>query len=103
MPKYQLKDGHGIADQLNAHILDVEDACTGYGQHERVVACCPDAEGLYCRVDVRYSLPIPTPEQVLKAAKARNGKYQRGKWTLKSTFTSDDGKTIDFNFVQVRE
>lgn len=89
---------HGKFGHLNVTELDHESDCTGKGKHDRVVACCPDSIELYCRVDHVWELGMPTPEQVLKVAKKRNGSYQRGKFIFDRKETYDNGKSTDFYF-----
>lgn len=94
-----IREPHTMEGHFNIYILDHEDDCTGYGKHDRVMACCPEGSELYCRVDHKWNLGTPTPAQVLKAAKKR---YQRGKWTLDRMEKSPDGKTTDYFFKQTQ-
>lgn len=102
---------------LNTLVRDEQSAVTSFGKHARVVAFCPDRDGLYCRVD-RFpgrasadamgmdrpvdptypKLPDPTPAQVLKVAK-RHGDA-RGRWVLASWVEWNDGRCIDIQFVR---
>lgn len=94
------KGWHGKYGHLNVLVLDHEDDCTDYGKHDRVVPYCPEGDTLLCRVDHVWQLGMPTPAQVLKAAKKRNGSYQRGKFVFDKKETSEDGKTTDFYFLK---
>ncbi len=85
---------------FNVYVRDHEDDCTGYGKHDRVMACCPSGGELYCRVDHKWNLGTPTPAQILKAAKKRNGGYQRGKWVLDRVEHYDHGQSTDYYFKQ---
>lgn len=94
---------HGKFGHLNVLKLDHESDCTAKGKHDRVVAFCPDGGRLYCRVDHVWGLGMPSPAQVLRAAKKCNGSYQRGKWVLEGLQTSEDGSCTDFNFKQAEQ
>jgi len=92
---------HGKYGHLNALELDHDSACTGYGKHNRVVAFCPDHEGLYCRVDHVWNLRQPSPCEVLHAAIARNGYPDMGRaytWEFERSETHADAESTDFYF-----
>jgi hypothetical protein len=91
---------HGKYGHLNVLCLDHDDACTGFGKHDRVVAFCPKGGEMECRVDHVWELGMPTPEQVLKAAKAQNGGDMKGKWLLRSVEPWECGKSTDYYFVR---
>ncbi len=77
--------------------------------HARVVAFCPDHEGMYVRVDLGHGirkddpsypiLPEPTPAQIVKAAKRRQGPDLKGGWTMKTREVWPCGTSIDYVFV----
>ena len=90
-----LSGWHGKYGHLNLLILDHDDVVTGFGAHDRVVVFCPDAEGLYCRVDHLWGLGMPTPDQVLKVAKAWPNNL-KGKWELDAIVKGE--KSTDFYF-----
>ena len=81
---------------FNIYTPDEKDSCTGYGAHNRVMACCPNRDGLYCRVDHVNGLPDPTIAQILTAAKKQNG--TRGHWEFDKMEKHDDGLSIDYFF-----
>jgi hypothetical protein len=58
-----MNNGQG---QLNTHGLGSDSFVTGFGKHSRVIAFCPDEEGLCVRVDIRDGLREPTVAEILK-------------------------------------
>lgn len=82
---------------LNIYTPDKESYVTGFGAHDRVIAFCPDSEGLYCRVDHLWNLPQPTEKQILEVARKQNGSLRRG-WKLASVTPWDNGKSTDYLF-----
>jgi len=48
------------------------------------MACCPDAGKFTCDVAKQYGLPLPTVQEILRAAKRRDGSYELGKWKVAS-------------------
>ena len=94
----QVNGWHGKFGHLNVKELDHESACTGFGKHDRIVAFCPNGDTLECRVDHVWELGEPSPAQVLKHAKHRNGSYQRGKWVFDRKETWPCGKSTDYYF-----
>lgn len=89
---------HGKYGHLNVARLDHESSCTGFGKHDRVVAFCPKGDVMVCRVDHLWELGAPTPEQVLKAAKAQND--TKGVWLLHKVEPWECGKSTDYYFVR---
>lgn len=97
---------------INVRTRDEDSYITSFGKHSRVVAFCPDSNGLYCRVDrcpnpdragqpvdpAYPKLPDPTPAQVLTVAK-RYGDAP-GRWVLESWIEWNDGRCIDVQFVR---
>jgi hypothetical protein len=70
-------DGH-----FNMFTPDQKSYVTGHGKHCRVMATIPASGELYCRIDIKWGLPVPTVKQVLKVANHRGD--AKGKWKLKS-------------------
>lgn len=102
---------------INSRVRDEDSHITGHGKHARVVAFCPDRDGLYCRVDrspgrtsadamgmdrptdpTYPKLPDPTPAQVLAVAQ-RDGDAP-GRWVLSRWVEWNDGRCIDIQFVR---
>lgn len=94
------QDWHGKYGHFNVRRMDHDSACTGYGVHDRVMACVPQHGMLYCRVDHVWELGAPTPEQVLQAAKKQNGDDQKGRWLLHQVQPWECGKSTDYYFVR---
>ena len=67
---------------FNTLTKDQDSIVTHYGKHFRVLACLPDHEGLYCRVDHCHGERMPTSDEVLFVARKDQG--VKGRWTLKS-------------------
>ena len=86
---------HGCYGHLNVLRLDHESDCTGFGAHDRIVAYCPEGNICEGRIDHLWGLGMPSERQIIKAFKARNGSYMRGKWILKSLIRGDDGASTD--------
>ena len=90
---------HGKFGHINCKRLDHDSANTGYGKHDRVVACCPYYEptlksnAVYCRVDLCWELGMPTERQLI--AVARKHSDIKGRWKLASTPQFGNGKSID--------
>lgn len=89
---------HGLAGHLNIYVRDQDRAVTGHGAHFRVVAFLPDAQGLYCRVDHKNGPRMPTPREVLRAARRDQG--VKGRWLLHTAAEHPDGKATDFHFAR---
>lgn len=85
---------------LNVLVRDHDSVVTAFGKHDRVVAFSPDAEGLYARVDHKWGLGHPTPEQVLTVA--RKTEDVRGRWKFDRSveWTSNGELHTDFHFVR---
>jgi hypothetical protein len=81
---------------LNVLEHDLKSIVTNYGTHERVVACQPDNEGVYCRCDLIYGLPEPSIDEILVVM--RKDQNIKGKWKLKSREVWNNGKNIDYQF-----
>lgn len=95
----QKEIAHGQAGHLNYATLDQDSHVTGHGKHERVVATIPDHNGLYCRVDLKWGLPIPTDKQILKVARYYGD--AKGRWERVSAvrYESKGGHdSIDYQF-----
>ena len=94
---------HNKPNQINIYELDTQSDCTGNGNHEKVMARCPDAGKFTCDVVKQYGLPLPTVQEILRAAKRRNGSYQLGKWKVASVeeWTNPNNKLeiISYNFI----
>jgi hypothetical protein len=93
MTTIQHLEGH-----LNTQIPDQKSYVTGYGKHARVIATIPDVNGLYCRIDLKWGLRIPTEKEVLKVAKHYGD--AKGKWKLKTweSYYSNGLDRIDVYF-----
>jgi len=89
---------HGKFGHLNVLQLDHESACTGKGQHDRVVVYCPQGDGFECRVDSVWGLGFPTEKQVLAVARAFPNDL-KGKWKLDRADHTDKGADLYFKRV----
>ena len=77
------RDPHGQQGHLNIYTLDQDSVVTGKGKHARVVACCPDGQEAYCRVDFRHNLRRPSDREIVDVFKAVNTIIPaRGRWTV---------------------
>ena len=103
-----LIDGwHGKFGHLNVKKMDHNSVITGFGKHNRVVAFCPNHEGLYCRVDRVWELRDPTEKEIIKVARTQGAK---GKWQLSkkeeydSYFLNNEGygKSVEYHFVKTK-
>lgn len=65
---------------LNVLTPDHKSVVTGHGKHDRVVAFQPSGDELYARVDLKWKLGEPTPDQILTVA--RKHQDVKGKWEL---------------------
>lgn len=92
------RDPHGEKGHVNVFIRDHDSVITAYGQHDRVVAFLPDAEGLYARVDHEWNLGRPTADQVLTVARKDQG--VKGRWTLDRRTPWADGSSTDYHFTR---
>ena len=91
---------HGKYGHINLGWLDHDDARTGYGKHDRIVACCPEGEKGYARVDHVWGLGMPSDTEVVKYYKAHSDvRPLRGKWRVASKRLWDDGKCTEINLV----
>lgn len=90
------KTPHGEIGHFNIFTLDQESVVTGYGEHMRVMACLPDSQELYCRVDDMHSLRKPTIKEVLEVAK--RSQDVKGKWELDRIEPWDNGVMWDYFF-----
>jgi hypothetical protein len=90
------RNEHGETGHLNVYIRDQESSVTSYGTHYRVIACLPDAKGLYCRVDNKNGPRAPTIAEILTVARLDQG--VRGRWILANTAEHSDGKSTDYHF-----
>lgn len=82
---------------LNVLKKDHDSACTGYGRHDRVVVFQPDHEGLYCRIDTKHGLGMPTHSQILKVARAFPNEI-KGKWIFDRCERYENGESYDVYF-----
>jgi hypothetical protein len=85
---------------FNMFTPDQESHVTGCGRHCRVMATIPSGGELYCRVDIKWNLPVPTVKQVLKVANHHGD--AKGKWKLKSweEYYSNGLDRIDITFTR---
>jgi hypothetical protein len=86
---------------LNDLIADVDCDVTGFGQHNRVLAYMPKNGRCYCRVDRVSGLRDPSVEEIVKAAKLRNGDVMRGQWRCEAW--DDQGDVIHCDLIQTRK
>jgi len=95
-----MKKEHNESGHINIYTKDQDSHITGYGKHERVIAFIPDAEGLYCRIDLCWGLPIPSEKDVLKVARSNAGAM--GRWKLKAWnfYQNSKGKHIQVLFIK---
>ncbi len=93
-----MKQAHGERGHVNTYTRDHDSVITAFGKHDRVVAFLPDNEGLYARVDHKWSLGEPTESQILAVARKDQG--VRGKWRLDRREPWNDGSSTDFHFVR---
>lgn len=89
---------HGEEGHLNICKRDQDTAATGNGRHFRVVAFLPDAEGLYCRVDHKHGARMPTPDEVLLAARKTQG--IKGRWRHDRDVPHSCGRSTDVYFAR---
>lgn len=87
-----------LEGHFNTQTPDWKSHVTDYGKHARVMATIPIGGELYCRVDLKWGLPEPTPAQVLKVA--RHYGDAKGKWVLRSwePYSSNGLDRIDIYF-----
>lgn len=94
---------HNQTGHLNIYTLDHDSVVTSYGKHDRVVAFIPQYEPeydkvcLYCRVDTKHNLGVPTEKQILDVARKDQGVKGRFKLIDKSEIYGNFG-SIDFIF-----
>jgi len=87
---------HGCYGHINVLNLDQESSCTGYGEHNRVVAFCPEGNTMYARIDRVWNLNDPTDAQIIKTCRAQNViDDMRGKWRVVERDEWDDGSAVD--------
>jgi hypothetical protein len=87
-----------MINHLNAHTPDHDSPVTGYGTHDRIVAFCPDADGLYLRVDHGWGLGMPSERQMITAAKRQNA--HAGRWRLDRVELWPDHSATDVFFAR---
>lgn len=99
-----MKESHGIAGHLNIYVKDHDSVVTAFGCHDRVVCFHPayDEEFnnivMYCRVDHKWGLGDPTPEQIVKVA--RKDQDIKGKFKLVKSEKHDNGLSTDYFFIK---
>ena len=87
---------HGEPGHVNAFVRDHDHIRTHYGQHDRVVAFLPGVDGLFCRVDHKWGLGMPSVAQILDVAREDQG--VGGKWVLRSQTPYACGTRTEFVF-----
>lgn len=98
-----MKEIHGEKGHFNIHVRDHDSAVTGFGKHDRVVCFHPQFEPyfncviMYCRVDHKWNLGIPTIEHILKVS--RKDQDIKGKFELVGS--DSDEKSTDYYFKMV--
>lgn len=91
------KDWHGCFGHVNCLLLDHDSVITNYGKHDRVIAFCPDKEGvLTCRVDHLWQLGNPSEKDILTVARKEG--YIKGHWKMFDIEKADDGSSTWFYF-----
>lgn len=87
---------------VNVLTPDIKSVITGFGKHNRVLACIPSFDSefgcvtLYARVDHVNGLRDPSTEEVLTVA--RKDQDVRGRFKLIETRLFDDGASTEFHF-----
>jgi hypothetical protein len=87
---------HGEQGHLNIYKRDHDSVVTGYGKHDRVVACLPcywdniQAVAVYIRIDHKWQLGIPTDKEVITAFKKDQGITGRWKKALESNWSESN-------------
>lgn len=74
------REPHGLPGHINIYVRDHDSPITARGRHDRVIAFLPDVDGLFMRIDHCHGLGMPTPAEMLTAARRDQG--IRGRWTL---------------------
>ena len=91
---------------LNIYTRDIDSIVTGFGIHQRVVACQPGFDPDYnrtvlcCRVDRVNSLPDPDIKQILTVARKDQG--VKGKFKMIDRFEWDNARRITYYFKRIQ-
>lgn len=102
----KIRDGreHHIDGQFNVCVLDMDSPCTGYGLHNRVMACLPSfckavkRVCIYARIDRVTGLEDPTDQQLEDAINERNGTKLKLSVLLRDEW--DDQHAVDVYLAQ---
>jgi hypothetical protein len=89
----KIEKPHNQKGHFNICQLDHDSVVTGQGKHDRVMACCPEGNEAYARVDLIWNLGFPTNEQIIKVFKEVNN--VKGKWIVKLIDYYDCGQHAD--------
>ena len=99
-----MKESHGEKGHLNIYVRDHDSVISGFGKHDRCVCFLPkydsefDAVVMYCRVDHKWKLGEPAPDQIIKVARKDQG--VKGKFKLAKIEEWDCGKSTDYYFIK---
>lgn len=88
---------HGEAGHLNIYVRDHDSVITGFGIHDRVIACFPQGGGLLCRVDHKWKLGDPTIDQILTVARKQDY-IANGNWVVHTVEPYNDGQNTQYIF-----
>lgn len=91
---------HGEVGHLNIYVRDHDSYVTGFGIHDRVVACKPILGGLLVTVDHKWKLGEPTVEQVLTVALNAELITTRN-WAVHSVEQYNDGRKTQYIFHEI--
>ena len=89
----KIEQPHNQKGHFNTYRLDHNSVVTGKGKHDRVMACCPEGNEAYARVDTKWKLGFPTDKQIIKVFKEVNN--VKGKWRVKLVDNYDCGQHAD--------
>ena len=99
-----MKDCHGETGHFNIYVKDHDSDVTGFCNHDRCVCFHPtydkefDSVVMYCRVDHKWKLGEPTPNQILQVA--RKHYRVKGKFKLVKAEKWDCGNSTDYYFIK---
>lgn len=100
----QITGWHGEKGHFNVMTRDHDSEVTGFGKHDRVMSTIPQFDNdfkdvvFYARVDCKWGLGEPTPEEVLNVARTRD--ELSGEWKLIKRDPWECGNHIDFYFAR---
>lgn len=99
-----MKEAHGEEGHCNIYVRDHDDVITGYGKHDRVICFQPSfcdavkCTAVYCRVDHKWGLGMPTTNQVLKVMK--KDQCIPGRWIKSLEVPWENNNSTEIYFVR---